>query len=151
MHYSSSDNYLWNTIDSLGKGATGGVFKGRHMKTGNSVAIKVFNTETNSFWRELDILKNTPMHDNIVKFISMETELSSKRRVIIMELCTGGSLYNIIDHPENGFGLSEDELMSVIRDVVSGLNHLHLQKGAGMLLFYIATSQAPSSGQEFTS
>ena len=136
MHYSSSDNYLWNTIDSLGKGATGGVYKGRHMRTGNSVAIKVFNNESNSFWRELEILKNTPMHDNIVKFVSMETEHSSKRRVIIMEICTGGSLYNIIDNPDNGFGLCEDELVCVMKDVVSGLNHLHQNKVVSTLNYY---------------
>ena len=128
MQYSSSDNYLWSSIDSLGKGATGGVYKGRHVRTGNSVAIKVFNSESNSFWREFEILKNTPMHDNIVKFVSMETEHSSKRRIIIMELCTGGSLYNIIDHPENGFGLNDEELICVMKDVVSGLNHLHQNK-----------------------
>jgi hypothetical protein len=34
-----------------------------------------------------------------------------------MELCTGGSLYEVIDSPENAFGLSESEFKQVIYDV----------------------------------
>ena len=128
MQFSSSDHYLWNNSDFLGKGATGVVYKGRDRNNGNLVAIKVFNSENKSFWRELDILRHTPIHNNIVRFITMEMEFPVQRRVIVMELCTGGSLYSIIDKPENGFGLIEDELVCVIRDVVSGLNHLHLHK-----------------------
>ena len=37
--------------------------------------------------------------------------------VIIMELCTGGSLYDVIDSPENAYGLNESELKQVISDV----------------------------------
>ena len=34
-----------------------------------------------------------------------------------MELCTGGSLYDVIDSPENAYGLSEAEFKQVIYDV----------------------------------
>ena len=34
-----------------------------------------------------------------------------------MELCTGGSLYDVIDSPENAYGLCEAEFKQVIYDV----------------------------------
>lgn len=34
-----------------------------------------------------------------------------------MELCAGGSLYNILEEPENGFGLAENEFLDVLKDV----------------------------------
>ena len=34
-----------------------------------------------------------------------------------MELCTGGSLYEVIDSPENSYGLCETEFKQVIYDV----------------------------------
>ena len=34
-----------------------------------------------------------------------------------MELCTGGSLYEVIDSPENAYGLNETEFKQVIFDV----------------------------------
>ena len=34
-----------------------------------------------------------------------------------MELCTGGNLYEVIDAPENAYGLSEQEFMRVMVDV----------------------------------
>lgn len=34
-----------------------------------------------------------------------------------MELCTGGSLYEVIDSPDNAYGLCETEFKQVIYDV----------------------------------
>jgi len=38
-------------------------------------------------------------------------------RVLIMDLCTGGSLFSILDDPENAYGLDETEFLCVLRDV----------------------------------
>ena len=40
-----------------------------------------------------------------------------------MELCTGGSLYDVIDSPENAYGLSESEFKQVIYDVGKYVNY----------------------------
>lgn len=37
--------------------------------------------------------------------------------LIVMELCNGGSLYEIIDSPENAYGMEEEEFKKVISDV----------------------------------
>ena len=34
-----------------------------------------------------------------------------------MELCTGGSLYHMLDEPENCYGVSEQEFKNVLHDV----------------------------------
>ena len=36
-------------------------------------------------------------------------------KVIVMELCTGGSLFNILDDPENSHGLEEPEYLLVLK------------------------------------
>lgn len=35
-------------------------------------------------------------HPNIVKLLSIEEESETQQKVLIMELCTGGSLFNIL-------------------------------------------------------
>ena len=40
-----------------------------------------------------------------------------RSQVIIMELCTSGSLFDVIDSPENAYGLCETEFKQVIYDV----------------------------------
>jgi hypothetical protein len=38
-----------------------------------------------------------------------------------MELCTGGSLFNLLDDPENSYGLIEDEFLLGERRVISSV------------------------------
>lgn len=63
--------------------------------------------------REFEVLKKVK-HENIVKLLAIEEEQDGKGKVIVMELCTGGSLFNILDDPENSDGLNEDEFLSVL-------------------------------------
>jgi TANK-binding kinase 1 len=41
-----------------------------------------------------------------------------------MELCTGGSLFTILDDPENTYGLQEDEFLLVLEHLTAGMKHL---------------------------
>ncbi|XP_078465951.1 serine/threonine-protein kinase TBK1 [Lampetra fluviatilis] len=128
----STANYLWWTNDVLGQGATGSVYRGRNKKSGDLFAIKTFNQLSymrpqDVQVREFDVLRRLN-HTNIVKLFAIEDENNTKQKVIIMELCSGGSLYTILDEPENAYGLAEGEFLIVLRDVVSGMNHLR-EKG----------------------
>lgn len=49
---------------------------------------------------------------NLDPFPSEQQE--GRGKVIVMELCTGGSLFNILDDPENSHGLEEDEFILVL-------------------------------------
>ena len=45
-----------------------------------------------------------------------------------MELCTEGSLHHILDHPENGHGLSENDFLGVLHDVGKAAYYLYIYR-----------------------
>lgn len=63
-------------------------------------------------------------HDNIVKLLAIEDDQEGRGKVIVMELCTGGSLFNILDDPENTYGLPQIEFLLVLEHLTAGMKHL---------------------------
>ncbi|XP_055481944.1 serine/threonine-protein kinase TBK1 isoform X2 [Psammomys obesus] len=124
----STSNHLWLLSDILGQGATANVFRGRHKKTGDLYAVKVFNNisflrPVDVQMREFEVLKKLN-HKNIVKLFAIEEETTTRHKVLIMEFCPCGSLYTVLEEPSNAYGLPESEFLIVLRDVVGGMNHL---------------------------
>lgn len=124
----SSINYIWNTGAVLGKGATGSVYQGMSKHTGEVVAVKCFNHLSHMRpyevqRREYEVLSKVN-HENIVKLLAIEEESESQHKVLVMELCTGGSLFNILDDPANSFGLEESEFLLVLKHIAAGMKHL---------------------------
>ncbi|XP_075215818.1 I-kappaB kinase epsilon [Lycorma delicatula] len=123
-----SSNYVWCTTSVLGKGATGAVFQGVNKNNGEPVAVKTFNQLSHMRphdvqVREFEVLKKVK-HENIVKLLAIEEEQEGRGKVIVMELCTGGSLFNILDDPENTYGLKEEEFLLVLEHLSAGMKHL---------------------------
>lgn len=123
-----SENYIWNVTEILGQGATGNVYKCRNKKTGELFAVKTFNSVSygrpmDVQMREFEVLKKL-CHENIVQLHAIEEEMYVHSKVLVMDLCTGGSLFNILDDPENAYGIEESEFVSVLHDVAAGLKHL---------------------------
>ncbi|CAH0401498.1 unnamed protein product [Chilo suppressalis] len=123
-----SENYVWCTTSVLGKGATGAVFQGVNKNNGEPVAVKTFNQLSHMRphdvqMREFEVLKKVK-HKNIVKLLAIEEEQEGRGKVIVMELCTGGSLFNILDDPENTYGLQEQEFLLVLEHLTAGMKHL---------------------------
>ncbi|KAK7788610.1 hypothetical protein R5R35_005504 [Gryllus longicercus] len=123
-----SANYVWCTTSVLGKGATGAVFQGVNKNNGEPVAVKTFNQLSHMRphdvqVREFEVLKKVK-HENIVKLLAIEEEQEGRGKVIVMELCTGGSLFNILDDPENTYGLQESEFLLVLEHLSAGMKHL---------------------------
>lgn len=124
-----SANYVWCTTSVLGKGATGAVYQGVNKVNGEPVAVKTFNQLSHMRpqdvqVREFEVLKKVK-HENIVKLLAIEEEQQEGRgKVIVMELCTGGSLFNILDDPENTYGLEENEFILVLDHLTAGMKHL---------------------------
>uniref|UniRef100_A0A3Q2I5T1 Inhibitor of nuclear factor kappa-B kinase subunit epsilon n=1 Tax=Equus caballus TaxID=9796 RepID=A0A3Q2I5T1_HORSE len=120
----STVNYLWHTDDLLGQGATASVYKARNKKSGELVAVKVFNTASYMRPREVQVREFEVLrklnHQNIVKLFAG----GSRQKVLVMEYCSSGSLLSVLESPENAFGLPEDEFLVVLRCVVAGMNHL---------------------------
>ncbi|KAK9877535.1 hypothetical protein WA026_018643 [Henosepilachna vigintioctopunctata] len=124
-----SQNYVWSTTSVLGKGATGAVYQGVNKTNGEPVAVKTFNQFSHLRpkevkIREFEVLKKVN-HENIVKLLAIEEEEGGTgSKVIVMELCTGGSLFNILDDPENTYGLEEKEFLLVLEHLTAGMKHL---------------------------
>ncbi|KAI2659231.1 Inhibitor of nuclear factor kappa-B kinase subunit epsilon [Labeo rohita] len=125
----STANHLWSLDDILGQGATASVYKARNKKSGELVAVKVFNLVSYNRpyevqMREFEVLQKLN-HINIVKLFAVEEmHMNPKQKVLVMELCSGGSLLNLLEEPENAFGLPESEFLIVLQCVVQGMNHL---------------------------
>ncbi|KOC60157.1 Serine/threonine-protein kinase TBK1 [Habropoda laboriosa] len=123
-----SANFVWCTTSVLGKGATGAVFQGVNKNNGEPVAVKTFNQLSHMRphdvqMREFEVLKKVN-HENIVQLLAIEEEQDGRGTVIVMELCTGGSLFNILDDPENTYGLAESEFLFVLEHLTAGMKHL---------------------------
>ncbi|XP_057364028.1 inhibitor of nuclear factor kappa-B kinase subunit epsilon isoform X3 [Manis pentadactyla] len=124
----STVNYLWHTDDLLGQGATASVYKARNKKSGELVAVKVFNTASylrprEVQGREFEVLRKLN-HPNIVKLFAVEETGNSRQKVLVMEYCSSGSLLSVLESPEHSFGLPEEEFLVVLRCVAAGMNHL---------------------------
>ncbi|KAF7282355.1 I-kappaB kinase epsilon [Rhynchophorus ferrugineus] len=123
-----SANYVWSTTSILGKGATATVHQGVNKVNGEPVAVKTFNhistlRPQEVQIREFEVLRKVN-HENIVKLLAIEEEQENGGKVIVMELCTGGSLFNILDDPENTYGLEETEFLLVLAHLYNGMKHL---------------------------
>ncbi|ESO91472.1 hypothetical protein LOTGIDRAFT_105441 [Lottia gigantea] len=123
-----SKNYVWDTQDSLGHGATSMVYQGRCKKTFDLVAVKVFNPASYNRpisiqMREFDVMKKLN-HKNIVKLLSIEEENHTYNKVIVMEYCPYGSLFSMLEEPQNAFGIAEEEVLLVLQHVARGMKHL---------------------------
>lgn len=123
-----STNYVWCTTSVLGKGATGAVFQGVNKHNGEPVAVKTFNQMSHMRpidvqMREFEVLQKVN-HENIVKLLAIEDDQEGRGKVIVMELCTGGSLFNILDDPENTYGLPANEFRLVLEHLSAGMKHL---------------------------
>lgn len=44
-------------------------------------------------------------------------QANPKQKVLVMEYCSGGSLLNLLEEPENAFGLPESEFLIVMQCV----------------------------------
>uniref|UniRef100_A0A8C8BII0 Protein kinase domain-containing protein n=1 Tax=Otus sunia TaxID=257818 RepID=A0A8C8BII0_9STRI len=102
----STPNYLWSTEDLLGQGATACVYKARNKKSGELVAVKVFNNASylrpqEVQMREFEMLRKLN-HKNIVKLFAVEETGSSKQKVLVMEYCSSGSLLNVRSRRRTG-------------------------------------------------
>uniref|UniRef100_A0A182NLJ5 Protein kinase domain-containing protein n=1 Tax=Anopheles dirus TaxID=7168 RepID=A0A182NLJ5_9DIPT len=143
-----SMNYVWCTTSVLGKGSTGAVFQGVNKHNGEPVAVKTFNQLSHMRpqdvqMREFEVLRKVN-HNNIVKLLDIEDDQEGRGKVIVMELCTGGSLFNILDDPENTYGLPQREFLLVLEHLSAGMKHLrdnnlvHRDLKPGNIMKYIS-------------
>lgn len=113
---------------NLGEGSFGTVSRGLCKRTTVERAVKVIDLKTvrnpSRFELEINIQKQLD-HPNVVRLY--ETFRDARKLYLVMELCTGGELFDrIVDEAPNGF--SEIKAAIYIRQMLSAINYLHTSK-----------------------
>jgi serine/threonine protein kinase len=112
-------------VEKLGEGSYGSVWKAIHTKSNVVTAVKKVPIENdlNDLLNEIKIMKQCSS-PYIIKYYGSyykESELW-----IIMEYCGGGSVSDIMKI--TGKTLNEEQIATVLRDALKGLNYLHGMK-----------------------
>eukprot|EP00933_Yihiella_yeosuensis_P000239 TRINITY_DN10037_c4_g1_i1.p1 TRINITY_DN10037_c4_g1~~TRINITY_DN10037_c4_g1_i1.p1 ORF type:complete len:486 (+),score=108.29 TRINITY_DN10037_c4_g1_i1:89-1546(+) len=114
----------------LGEGSYGQVCRGKHKDTGSIRAIKSIDKSKISdrarFQTEVDIQSSLD-HPNIVKLY--EIFVDTKRYYLVMELCTGGELFDrIVAEAENKGGegaFDEKGAATYMQQILGAMTYLH--------------------------
>ena len=64
--------------------------------------------------------------------VSLPCQSIKQHPVLVMELCTGRSLYEVIESPENAFGLCEDEFKTMMIDISKSCVYIRLYLPTGV-------------------
>lgn len=123
-------NGRYLVLENIGKGGAGEVFLARDIKNGRKYAIKRYissnpndrNQLIDNIERELNVLKYTT-HPVLPKIYNLFMEDS--RFFLVMEYVEGINLKEVVDTKG---ALSEEQLLSVMEQVCSGLYYLHSLK-----------------------
>lgn len=108
----------------LTDGSSSSLFKGVSSE-GREVAIKVvpFLAENPSlkvrFQREVEALKAIPPHQNVIRVVDWKEDQT--RGILAEEFCQQGNLRLLCQNQE----LSELQILSILKDLASGLLHIH--------------------------
>ena len=126
--YDNINNYYSISETFLGKGATGIVREGFDKK-GTKYAIKTVwksDIEQNEcFKREIDITLEVS-HESIIKCNDIFEDNNCIH--FVLEEISGGDLFDHIIHSE-GRKLGEEEAMDLLRQMLEGLQYLHVELG----------------------
>lgn len=112
----------YRSLGLVGQGQFGQVYCAIHRKTGRLVALKNLNRDrfaTHQFLRELRFLLSLD-HPHIANCLTLDQ--SGKGRQLVLDYCEGGTLRDIM---EQGVKLTLTEILALIIEVLSALEHAH--------------------------
>jgi serine/threonine protein kinase len=115
----------YRILNEIGQGQFGQVYSGSDRTTGELVALKKLDlrrSPTKRFLNELAILSKLE-HPNIVQIKGLAYE--KKERYLVTNYCQGGTLRHLMT-PKIRPTLIQK--LNIIRDVLLGLEHIHLHK-----------------------
>ena len=76
--------------------------------------------------QEVEVWKKLGKHPNIVRFksaASVKNQDGVNEMLILNELCEGGTLIKLLE--QNKQSLSESQILSIMKDIVAGVKHMH--------------------------
>jgi protein-serine/threonine kinase len=86
-------------LEIAGKGAYGAVYRGRHVATGQIVALKIINLDTEDddvgdIQKEVSLLQQLVTGPNLIQYYG--SMMDGPRVWIIMEYAEGGSIRTVV-------------------------------------------------------
>lgn len=122
---SQDPSTLYSKTKKVGQGASGSVYVGKTVATGQRIAIKTMDLSQQPrkelIVNEILVMRES-QHPNIVNFLDSFL-ISDTELWVIMEYMEGGALTDIIDHNT----LTEPQISVIARETCKGLEHLHTQ------------------------
>ena len=115
--------------DKLSEGGYAYVYKAVDLNTGSEYAVKKSLCQSSELLamaqREINIMKSLPAHDNIVRYYDSLVTVQSNTQIvlIVMELCTGGTLVNLLEK-YNGV-LSLAQVFYIMKEICLGVQAIH--------------------------
>ena len=110
--------------EPLGEGAMGVVYRGRHIRVGRTVAIKVLHDHlvqndemVERFEREARIAARLH-HKNLVSVIDLS--MHEGQRVMVLEFAPGANLASLVSRP-----MQRERVIDLTRQLLLGLEHAH--------------------------
>ncbi len=117
------DRYLIEA--EIGSGASGTVYRGRHVKLRRNVAIKVLHegfaddrTMLARFRREAEATARLH-HRNVIGVLDVG-ETQAGQQLMVMDLVEGQSLAELMEA-----GLPQGRIINLVRQILAGLDHAH--------------------------
>ena len=122
-----SVHQLYKRLETVGRGAYGSVHKGIEIATGNVVALKIINLDTEDddvgdIQREVALLTQLRDAPNVTKYYGCY--LDGARVWIVMEYAQGGSVRTLMKACPDGI-VEEKYTVIVVREVLAALAYLH--------------------------
>ncbi|KAK9719987.1 hypothetical protein K7432_004405 [Basidiobolus ranarum] len=113
---------LYNNLNKIGQGASGGVYTAKQLETDILVAIKQMNLQQQPkkdlIINEIIVMKDS-QHPNIVNYI--DSFLWKGDLWVVMEYMKGGSLTDVVTTNI----MTEGQIAAVCKETLQGLIHLH--------------------------
>ena len=135
-HDHDNEEEQWQCVSQLGSGGFGIVHVWKHRVTGECYALKkckfgseiTLTTRHREAWvREVDIMLRLD-HPGVVSCVRTPPGLDqgpSDLPTLCMEYCELGDLRKLLNKPESCRGLSQQQVLEILNDVVSALGYLH--------------------------
>jgi ribosomal protein S6 kinase alpha-5 len=121
---SSTFNTIYEVdfTSNLGEGSFSVCKKCRHRQTGKYFAVKIISRRKYDSPNEVRYLTKCQGHENIVKLYDVLVD--DLHTYIIMELLSGGELFDRISHRSQ---FSEKEAASIMKSLISAIQFIHSQ------------------------